>query len=312
MTTKLPLIVIVGPTATGKTDLGIALAKRLDGEIVSGDSMQIYRHMNIGTAKPTAEERSRAVHHMVDMVEPSEVYSVARFVAEAKRCIADIHSRGKIPIVVGGTGLYISWLVDNINLPKPTEADNTRRDRLHSYYMEHGAEALHDMLKQVDSVSAEEIHPNNVVRVIRAIEHFELTGIPLSRQKVAAREIPSPYTSVLFGLNYDSREVLYDRINYRVDLMMEQGLLCEVKHLYSLETGLTAKQAIGYKEFLPYFSGECSLEQSVDKVKQHSRNYAKRQLTWFRKDERIHWLDAADKEAAAQTAVSIATRELEL
>ena len=281
---------VVGPTASGKTAYAIELAKKCGGEVISCDSMQIYRHMDIGTAKPTKDEMDGIPHHMIDIAEPWENYSVARFVTEARSCIDDVLARGRVPILCGGTGLYFDSVIKNIDFAE-NESDPEYRSELQKAAEEHGNEYVHDMLKKVDPKSAEAVHPNNLKRVIRALEIYKTTGktkTELDRESV--RE--SLYNAEIYGLNRP-REELYERINKRVDIMLENGLLDEVKNL--LEMGIsrdaTSMQAIGYKELVEYFEGRCTLDAAIDKIKQESRRYAKRQLTWFKRNNEIIWLN---------------------
>ena len=288
---KLPLIIVAGPTASGKTRLAIEIAKRFDGEIVSADSMQIYKYMDIGTAKPTAEEQAEAVHHLIDFVEPDKSYSVAEYVTDAHECIADIISRGKTPVMCGGTGLYIDSVANDITFGE-TEADYEIREELRKSAEENGAEYLIKMLAEFDPVSAERLHPNNIKRVIRAIEFYRLTGVPISEHQEETKKKESRYDAVMFCLNWE-RETLYERINARVDIMMADGLPDEVKRLREMgyTRDMQSMQGIGYKEMLEYFDGEATLEDAVEAVKQGSRRYAKRQVTWFKRNKNIHWLN---------------------
>lgn len=285
---KIPVIAVVGPTASGKTSLGIALAKRFGGEVVSADSMQIYRGMDIATAKPTAQEQDGVVHHLIDFLDQREAFSVAEYAELAHRVIADIHERGKLPIIVGGTGLYVDSVLNDIVFTE-IRTDAALREQLHAFAAEHGNAALLARLKEVDPELAEKLHENNLGRIVRALEVFELTGITMSEQQRRSCMKPSRYRVLKFGLNYDDRNVLYQRIERRVDLMMEQGLLAEAETVLSSPMK-TAVQAIGYKELAPYFSGEAELEDCIAKLKLSTRHYAKRQLTWFLRDESTHWL----------------------
>ncbi|MEG1880036.1 MAG: tRNA (adenosine(37)-N6)-dimethylallyltransferase MiaA [Oscillospiraceae bacterium] len=291
---KPKIICVVGPTASGKTSYAIKLAKECDGEIVSCDSMQIYKYMNIGTAKPTLEEMDGVVHHMINFVEPWVNYSVADFTTSARMHISDILARGKMPILCGGTGLYLDSTIKNIKFISE-DTDVEYRKELTLFAMENGKESLHELLKDIDIVSYEKIHPNNVQRVIRALEVYKATGKPKSEIDILSRgeEI---YDSEIFGLSLQ-REVLYDRINKRVDIMMDNGLVEEVKSILSMEVPktATAMQAIGYKEIVRYLDGEYSLEKAVDAIKQESRHYAKRQITWFRRNEKIKWINVLGK-----------------
>lgn len=286
---RIPLAVIVGPTASGKTALAIALAKEFDGEVVSADSMQLYRGMDIATAKPSVEEQEGIPHHLLDILEPSEGFSVAAYVARAGSVIADIHARGKLPILAGGTGLYVNSLVDGIRFEEAV-GDKVVRARLLEEAERLGGEALLARLREVDPETAETLHPNNRNRLVRALEVWEVTGLPMSEHRRRSRVAPPPYFTCMLGLSYTNRQALYARINDRVDAMLEAGLREEASRM--LASGLcgTAAQAIGYKELRPYFAGESPLADCVDRLKQETRRYAKRQLTWFRRDARIHWL----------------------
>ncbi|MGL4606906.1 MAG: tRNA (adenosine(37)-N6)-dimethylallyltransferase MiaA [Eubacteriaceae bacterium] len=289
--TKEKVLVLVGPTASGKTALSIALAEALNGEIISADSMQVYKHMNIGTAKIKKEEMKGIPHHLIDMISPNEEFSVADFKEMALFQIEDILSRGKLPMVVGGTGLYINGLT----LPWSFEEKNT--DEKIRWCLEAEGEAmgkdyLFDQLKTVDPKTAEQIHPNNVKRVIRALEIFEVTGKTKSYFDEKGQKETIPYDYQLFGLKWD-RERLYDRINQRVEMMINEGLLNEIESL--LDRGyhwdLAAMKAIGYKEFRACLEKKIPFEEAERILKRDSRHFAKRQMTWFRKDERIHWIE---------------------
>lgn len=285
------MIVIVGPTASGKTALSVALAKALHGEIISADSMQIYRRMDIGTAKVTPEEMEGIPHHMVDVAEPWENYSAARFVSEADPILQDILRRGKTAIVVGGTGLWVDSLVAGRNFaPYP---ETGKRQALEKEAEEIGMESMLEKLRQVDPDSAARLHTADKKRIIRALEVYAETGKTITEHNLMTQKIPDKYRPVWLGLNYADRQALYDRINLRVNLMLRQGLMEEIKSL--LQQGVpreaTALQAIGYKEFFPVLEGTETLENAVEKAKQESRRYAKRQLTWFRKNENIHWIN---------------------
>ncbi len=311
MMAKIPLIVICGPTASGKTSLSIAIAKDLNGEIVSCDSMQIYKGMDIATAKPTEEERSDAVHHLVDFLDPGETFSVAEYVKLANDAIMDISSRGKQPIVCGGTGLYVTSLVDNVTFDEFGSNDELRNE-LYALAKEKGNSYLLEMLREFDPESAERLHENNLNRIIRAIEVYKITGKTITDYNRDSKLIESPYDAVMIGINYRDRQKLYDRINLRVDLMVKDGLLEEAKEVLSNENMRTAAQAIGYKELLPYFSGEKSLEECLNNLKMQSRRYAKRQLTWLRRDERINWIYADECESFEEIVsktLSIINRE---
>ncbi len=287
---KPKIIGVVGPTASGKTDYAIRLAKERGGEVVSCDSMQIYRHMDIGTAKPTSEEMQEIPHHMIDIAKPEENFSVARFVKLARECIDDILERGKIPVLCGGTGLYFDSIINNLEFSE-METDEEYRQSLNALAEEKGCEFVHRMLREVDPRSADAIHPNNLKRVIRALEIYKVSGKPKSVLDREQRGEPL-YEGEIFGLSRP-RDVLYDRINRRVDIMMEQGLLEEVKTLLGMGISpkATSMQAIGYKELVWYLDGTLPLKEAVDKIKQESRRYAKRQITWFKRNPDIIWLE---------------------
>ncbi|MDY3792834.1 MAG: tRNA (adenosine(37)-N6)-dimethylallyltransferase MiaA [Oscillospiraceae bacterium] len=294
-TEKIPVIAVCGPTASGKTAVGVELALRLGGEVVSADSMQIYKGLAISTAKPSPEEMRGVPHHLMDFLEPDEPFSVADYVKMARECISDIRSRGKLPIIVGGTGLYINSLIDNISFDHIVSDDSLRKE-LEEEAVKMGKEHMHEKLRSLDPQAAETIHPNNVIRVIRAIEMCLLSGRTGSENREESRKNESPYEPCMIGLTCFDRQVLYDRINRRVDKMFEDGLEAEVRAVYEKFKLRTAFNAIGFKEMIPYFEGECSLEEAADKIKQESRHYAKRQLTWFRRDVRITWVDTANSE----------------
>lgn len=287
---KKPLIVIAGPTACGKTDISIDLAEKIGGEIISGDSMQVYKYMDIGTAKATKEEMRGIPHYLVDELYPDEEYNVMLFQQKAKQYMEGIYSRGHIPIIVGGTGFYINALVYDNDFSEEEESEI--RKELYAVAENEGAEKLHAMLAEVDPEYAANIHHNNVKRVARALEYYRLTGEKMSEHNKNAKEKETPYNLAFFVLNMD-REKLYERINLRVDIMMNNGLEQEVRNLiemgYSPE--LVSMQGLGYKEFIPYFNGEISLEQVVDDIKKYTRRFAKRQLTWFRGQTNGTWLD---------------------
>ena len=304
------IVVVCGPTASGKTALSIALAKAFGGEVVSADSMQIYRGMDIGTAKPTLEEREGIPHHMLDVAEPGEIYSVSRYVQEATACVEDILSRGKLPIVCGGTGLYIDGLIRGTDF-QPAGTDNGIREELEKEWEEQGAEAMMARLAAVDPDSAERLHLSDKRRILRALEVYLATGETITAHNARTKAIPPRFEAVMIGLNTQPRDILYGRIDRRVDVMLEQGLLQEVQTL--LEKGLlegTAAQAIGYKELLAHFRGEMTLDAAADLIRQKSRNYAKRQLTWFRRDERVKWI-VYNAPQAAQAVLQEATEYLQ-
>ena len=303
------IVVICGPTASGKTALSIALAKAFDGEVVSADSMQIYRRMDIGTAKPTKQEMDGVPHHMLDVAEPGEAYSVSRYVEEATACVEDILARGKLPIICGGTGLYIDGLIRGTDY-QPAGTDNGIREQLDGEWEAQGAEQMMARLAAVDPDSAARLHLSDKRRILRALEVYLATGETITVHNARTKAIPPRYEAVMIGLNTEPRQILYDRIDRRVGVMLEQGLLQEVQSL--LEDGLldgTAAQAIGYKELLAYFRGEMTLETAADLIRQKSRNYAKRQLTWFRRDERVKWI-VYNAPEAAQAVLQEATNYL--
>lgn len=288
-TEQIPVVAVVGPTASGKSRLAVELAKWLNSEVVSADSMQIYQEMTIGTAKITPEEMEGVPHHMIDFLPVTSPFSVADYVSMAKTCLQEIHNRGKIPVLAGGTGLYVRSLLQNLDFSEG-DHDLSLREELTELANREGVEPLMEELRRIDPESAERIEPNNLPRVIRAIELYRTTGKTMTQHLADSRRNPSPYQVCMIGLNYQDRSVLYDRINRRVDEMMAQGLLEEARTLLQGEGGKTSLQAIGYKELKPYFDGERSLEESVAFMKQATRRYAKRQLTWFRREEKIHWL----------------------
>ena len=285
---KFPLVCIVGPTASGKTALAAALSQRLNGEVVSADSMQIYRGMSIGTAKPSAEEMRGIPHHMIDFLPPEERFSVADYAALARKTILDIHKRGKLPVLAGGTGLYVQAVTEGILFLEEPENPEIRR-RLEQRAKAEGIEPLFRELQKIDPLSAERIDRNNGKRVLRALEIYYLTGETMTRRLERSRAGELPFQPVMIGLGFSDRKNLYARIEQRVDQMMKDGLLEEAGRVLG-DLGITASGAIGYKEFLPYFRGEVSLAEAVDRLKQDTRRYAKRQLTWFKRDSRIHWI----------------------
>ena len=288
---KKPLIVLTGPTAVGKTALSIQLARRIGGEIISADSMQVYRHMDIGTAKIRLEEMDGVPHHLIDILEPTEDFNVVRFQALARAAAEDIYSRGKIPIVAGGTGFYIQALVNDIDFTE-NDSDTGYREELECLAAEKGASCLHDMLKEVDPESAEAIHPNNRKRVIRALEFYQETGRKISEHNAKEQMRTSPYNFAYFVLN-DERSHLYKRIDARVDKMIEDGLEAEVRRLKEMgcTKDMVAMQGIGYKEMLSYLDGSYSLEEAVYIIKRETRHFAKRQITWFKRERDVIWLN---------------------
>ncbi len=289
------LIVITGPTASGKTAMSVQLAKILDGEIVNADSMQIYKYMDIGTAKPDMEERQGVQHHLIDIVNPDEQFSVARYCECAKEAIDSIHKKGKPAVMVGGTGLYVDSLVNNIQFSE-FEPDEEYRSKMDILADEKGNEHLYNMLMDIDPASAVKIKVADRKRIIRALEVYHLTGKTISWHNEKSKSVPSPYKTIMFAIDVD-RQLLYDKINRRVDMMMEKGLVEEVKEIINMGISRTstAMQAIGYKEIAEYLEGEITLEKAIDKIKQGSRRYAKRQLTWYRRNEKIHWVKNIDE-----------------
>ena len=289
---SIKVISIVGPTASGKTKLAVKLAQKFNGEIVSADSMQIYKGMQIATAKPTFYETEGVKHHLIDFVSPDETYSVAMFVKDASKCIADIYSRGKLPFIVGGTGLYVDSLLNNITF-SDEQRDEKLSLELRKIYEEQGIDTLLEMLSEFDIDSANRLKAErNPKRIIRAIEFYKTTGITITEQNEKSKLEKSPYSPVKIGLNFKDRAKLYERINKRVDLMLENGLVNEAKDVLSSELSFTSIKAIGYKELLPYFNGEKTLDECVEKLKMETRRYAKRQITWFKRDLDINWLYA--------------------
>lgn len=289
--TKKPLIILTGPTAVGKTKLSIELAKAVNGQMISADSMQVYRHMDIGTAKIRPEEMQDIPHYLIDVLDPWESFDVVLFQTMAKEALEKIYTAGAIPIVVGGTGFYIQALLYNIDFDE-NDSETGYRTELQSFAERHGAEALHDRLRQVDEKSALMIHPNNVKRVIRALEFYHQTGTRISEHNETQRQKESPYRFVYFVLD-DEREQIYRRIDQRIDQMLEQGLVAEVKQLRDMgcTRDMVSMQGLGYKEILAYLDGECTLEEAVYILKRDTRHFAKRQLTWFRREHEVRWIE---------------------
>jgi tRNA dimethylallyltransferase len=292
-----PLLVIVGPTAVGKTSLSLSMARGFRGEIVSGDSMQVYRHMDIGTAKVTAQERAQIPHHLIDIVDPDYPFSVEEYQRLAREAIEDIHRRGRLPILVGGTGLYIQSVTHGYLLPG-VEGNPELRNALHRFADEEGNEKLWEKLRAVDPETAGRLHPNDRRRIIRALEVYEATGVPFSKLQ---RKVSPRYDMLWIGLTMP-RQRLYERINRRVDRMLEEGLVEEVEVLRKkgYHRDLTSMQALGYKEIMMYLDGEISLEEAVDAIKRGTRKYAKRQLSWFRRLPEVHWFDVSEPESAEE------------
>lgn len=288
---KKPLIILTGPTAVGKTELSIGLAKAIDGEIISADSMQVYKGMDIGTAKIMPDDMQGVKHWLVDELRPDEEFNVNVFKKKCDIYMDDIYSRGKIPILVGGTGFYIQAVLYDIDFEE-TETDNSYREKLQHFADVHGAQALHDELRKVDPESADAIHPNNVKRVIRAMEYYEQTGEKISEHNEREQKKESPYAFKYYVLSLP-REILYDRINRRVDIMRDSGLVDEVRHL--MDKGCTkdmvSMQGLGYKEVIDALEGNITIDEAFDRIKQETRHFAKRQFTWFRREKNVTWLE---------------------
>lgn len=294
-----PLIILTGPTAVGKTALSIGLAKAVDGEIISADSMQVYRKMNIGTAKIQQSEMQGVRHHLIDILDPGEDFNVVLFKKYALEAMKDIYSRGKIPVVVGGTGFYIQALLYDINF-EDNDNDMSYREELQTLAAEHGNSYIHDMLAGVDPESAEKIHENNVKRVIRALEFYKKTGTKISEHNEAESQKESPYNFEYFVLN-DDRQKLYDRIDRRIDIMLEDGLLDEVKSLvdegYSRD--FVSMQGLGYKEMIDYIQERYTLDEAVYTLKRDTRHFAKRQVTWFKREKQVTWVNKNEFDSEA-------------
>lgn len=291
---KKPLIILTGPTAVGKTKLSIKLAKAVNGEIISADSMQVYHYMDIGSAKILPEEMEGVPHHLVDCLDPDEEFNVVRFQQMAKEAMEDIYARNRIPILVGGTGFYIQAVTGDIDFTECGE-DNSYRKELEQLAKEQGAEVLHNMLAKVDPESAIAIHANNTKRVIRALEYYQQTGEPISQHNKQQREKESPYNLAYFVLN-DERSHLYARIDARIDEMLKEGLVDEVKRLQQMgyHKGMVSMQGLGYKEILSYLDGTWSLEEAVYVLKRDTRHFAKRQITWFKREKNVEWFYKPD------------------
>lgn len=309
---KIPMICIVGPTASGKTSLSIELAKLFNGEIVSADSMQIYKGMDIATAKPTLAERDGVPHHLIDFLDIDKSFSVAQYCELAREIIFDIYSRDKLPILVGGTGLYVDSLINNVSFVD-SDGDVELREKLQRKYELYGVEYLLTKLREFDPESAQKLEETrNPKRIIRAIEVFETTGIKMSEHNANSRLLVSPYKVVKIGLTATNRQFLYDRINKRVDIMVESGLVDEAKAFLEVEHSSTSAMAIGHKELIPYFDGDSDLDSCLENLKMQTRRYAKRQLTWFRRDENINWfcIDELLKDDLINNAVELVKKVL--
>lgn len=308
------MLAVVGPTASGKSDLAIELCRHYGGEVISCDSMQIYKKMNIGTAKPTSEEMQNIPHHLIDFIDVGAEYSVSDYVADAEKCVNELFGRGVLPVFCGGTGLYVDSFLSGIEF-SDFENDPVVRKRLEDEFLCRGIEGIYERLSTVDPDIAESIDINNAKRVIRALEVYETTGVTMTEWNKRSRENANKKDCLVIGLDYVDRATLYERIDKRVDIMLEMGLLEETKKL--LDEGLlsskTASQAIAYKEFLPYFAGEDSLENCVEILKRNSRRYAKRQLTWFRRNKDIKWIfrDGKAQEDVLKKAIALADSYLQ-
>ncbi|MBQ3128210.1 MAG: tRNA (adenosine(37)-N6)-dimethylallyltransferase MiaA [Clostridia bacterium] len=285
---KIPVVAVVGPTASGKSDLAVEICRRFNGEAVSADSMQIYKGLDISTAKPTEEEKKGIPHYMMDFLDTKESFSVAEYQAMAGECIKDIHSRGKLPVVVGGTGLYIDTLLNNVRLTEDS-FDEALRAKLLKRVEEEGINSLLTELEKIDPEYASKMHPNNVKRIVRALEVWYSSGVTMTEQ-IENSKAESPYEVLYFGLDAKERDFLYNRINLRVDIMLTNGLEEEARDYLAQPDMSTSSQAIGCKELKPYFNGEMTLSEAAENLKQATRRYAKRQLTWFRRNKEIKWL----------------------
>lgn len=307
-----PLIILTGPTAVGKTKLSIALAKELNGEIISADSMQVYKGMDIGSAKITKREMEGVRHHLIDVLEPTEEFNVVIFQRMCREVMDDIYSRNRIPILTGGTGFYIQAILYDIDFTENSD-EKHYREELQEILEKRGGDVLHEMLKQVDPKSAEAIHKNNCKRVMRALEFYHLTGEKISLHNEKEREKESPYEAYYFVLN-DDRDKIYDRINRRVDKMLEDGLVEEVKGLMDMgcHKGLVSMQGLGYKEILAYLEGEYSLEEAVYRIKRDTRHFAKRQMTWFRREKNVIWLPAPRDEVQTKEVIAKIKQEIKI
>lgn len=288
---KRPLIILTGPTAVGKTELSIKLAKAVNGEIISADSIQVYKYMDIGSAKVTKEEMDGVKHYLIDVLDPTDEFNIYVFKKMATEAMEEIYAKGKVPIIAGGTGFYIQSILYDIEFAEE-EGDRTYRHQLEEKASLEGVSVIHKLLEEVDPKSAAQIHENNLKRVIRALEYYHETGQPISEHNEEQRQKISPYNFRYYVLNMD-REKLYERINLRVDIMLENGLLDEVKKLKDMgySDDLVSMQGIGYKEIRQYIDGKCIYEEAVDTLKKNTRNFAKRQLTWFRREEDVTWLN---------------------
>lgn len=285
---KRKAVVVVGPTASGKTALGVNICKAFNGEVISADSMQIYKGLQISTAKPDSIEMDGVKHHLIDFLDVSQKYSVSDYCKDARAIFDDVISRGKLPVIVGGTGLYIDSFLTNTEFLDDASSDDVRNG-LFKELNEKGAEFMHNKLRDIDPEAAEKIHPNNTVRVIRALEVYKTTGKTITQQALESHKVESDIEPLYIGISYNDREKLYDRINLRVDLMLEKGLLDEARSFFGSNPSKTAFNSIGCKELKPYIDNEKSLDECVEQLKRSTRRYAKRQLTWFKRNPDIHW-----------------------
>ncbi len=313
---KKPLIILTGPTAVGKTDLSIKLAKAVNGEIISADSMQVYKHMDIGTAKIMPSEMEGIKHYLIDEFNPQEDFNVVKFKEYAEKYMAEIYAKNKIPIIAGGTGFYIQAVLYGIDFEESDEDTSheiSYRKELEDLVKEKGGLYVHSMLQEVDPASANSIHPNNIKRVIRALEYYKQTGNKISEHNEEQRQKESPYNFCYFVLN-NQRDVLYERINKRVDIMLEQGLIVEVKHL--LDMGCTkdmvSMKGLGYKEIIEYLEGKCTLEEAVYILKRDTRHFAKRQLTWFKREKDVTWINKDQYNDHEAEVLGVIIQELQL
>lgn len=305
---EIPLIVVVGPTASGKTALGVGLAKSLNGEVISADSMQIYKGISIASAAPTLEEMQGVPHYMLEFADPTKSYSVADYVNQANSIISDINRRGKMPILVGGTGLYVNSLVEGVSFVEQ-KPDLELRKKLEMQFDKIGAEAMLENLAEFDPDSADKLHASDRRRIIRAFEIYHTTGKTKTKQNELSKSKPSVYKPIFIGITYEDRELLYERINLRVDRMLDSGLLAEAETTLNFPAGTAAAQAIGHKELHSYLRGEKSLEDAIEDLKRGSRRYAKRQLTWFRRNDEINWIYADKTEDVLSEALKIIKTE---
>ena len=310
---QIPVVAVVGPTASGKTALAAELALRFGGEVISADSMQIYRGLPVSTAQPTPEETRGVLHHLIAFLDWDEPFSVADYVERAGALIRELHARGKLPVLAGGTGLYVSSLLHNVSFAEEPRDDALRRE-LERRAEDEGAQALLSELAALDPETAARLSPRDVKRIVRALELCRLTGKTMAALREESRREPSRYRACWIGLTYEDRSLLYDRINRRVTAMLENGLLDEARCLMDFGGAATVRQAIGCKEFYPYFRGECTLEEAADTLRRETRRYAKRQLTWFRREEEVSWLsrDKLGEARLVQEACSIVAKKLEI